>query len=245
MKRAYANLRAIDKRKPSGKVTPRCHQCEFKQRSPTRYPPLPSPPAKDGQLEVLPEAIDVLEADVPQPPALVFDECKNVVGTVRSADVRRADLIERDHLATLLAPPPEVLTHHVIVHPLAPRPATGDVFAVQERAAGIEQPEDFPIKGALPFVGEVMNRQAADDGVKRRLDSPEPVGGTEIGRGDRDPGAELAQPLAGFLHHDGREIDGDAHRLGERLQEAFQEDSIAGPKVQDASRGLLGRPDDA
>ena len=70
---------------------------------------LPSPPAEDGELEVLPEAIDVLEADVPQPPALVFDECEDVVGTVSSADVLRADLVERDYLATLLPPPPEVL----------------------------------------------------------------------------------------------------------------------------------------
>ncbi len=58
------------------------------------------------------------------------------------------------------------------------------MLAVQERAAGIEQPEDFPIKRTLPVVAEVMNRQAADDGVKRRLDFPEPVGGTKVGRGD-------------------------------------------------------------
>ena len=48
MKRAYANRRASDKRKPSRKATPRCHQFESRQRSPTRYPLLPSPPAEDG-----------------------------------------------------------------------------------------------------------------------------------------------------------------------------------------------------
>jgi hypothetical protein len=67
-----------------------------------------------------------------------------------------------------------------------------------------------------------MNRQAADDGIKGRFETPEPVGGTEVGLGDCSPGAELLKPPTGLLHHDGRKIDRNALRFGERFDKALQ-----------------------
>ena len=119
------------------------------------------------------------------------------------------------------------------------------MLAIQERAARTQQVENFSIESTLPVVGEMMNRQASDDGIEGRLDPPEPVGGTEVGLGDCSPGAELLQAPTGLLHHDRREIDDNPRRLGERFEKALQEDSISRPEVQDARRKPIARPDDA
>ena len=96
---------------------------------------LRSTPTEDGELEILPEAVDVLKADIPQPRALILDQGEDVVSPVGSADVFCADLLEGDRLALVLPPTPEVLAHRVVIHALTPNPAAGDVLAVQERAS--------------------------------------------------------------------------------------------------------------
>src|SRR5947209_13423237 len=48
-------------------------------------------PAKDRQLEVFPEAIDVAEADFAQPVALFLDRLQNVRGTVGTFHERSAN----------------------------------------------------------------------------------------------------------------------------------------------------------
>ena len=58
----------------------------------------------------------------------------------------------------------------------------------------------------------------------------------------REP--NLLQPPTGVLHHDRREIDGNARRLGERFEKALQEDSISRPEVQNARRKPVARPND-
>src|SRR5580704_13692075 len=54
---------------------------------------LPNPP-EDGQLEVFPEAIHVLEADVPQPLALLLQRCQDVGRPVGPLQVLCANLLQ-------------------------------------------------------------------------------------------------------------------------------------------------------
>ena len=64
--------------------------------------------------------------------------------------------------------------HRIVEHRLDPRCWAGHVLAVDEDAVRRQQMVNLLVQFALPFVGQVMDREPRDHGIERPLDHGQP-----------------------------------------------------------------------
>jgi hypothetical protein len=180
--------------------------------------------------------IDLAEAEVAQPAALFLDGDEDVGGSVRALEELPQHLLARDRLAVLAPPLPDVLGHGVVEDLFQVRRGTGDVLAVDEAAAVGEHLVDLAVQRPLALVGQVVDGEAADDGVEGAGDGPPPGRLGQVGLDDGGARAEIRQLPAGLFEHRRREIEGDAGGVRERPQDGGQQQAVAGAQVEDAAR---------
>ena len=117
---------------------------------------------------------------------------------------------------------------------------------VGEGPARGQQIEQLAIERAFALVFQVMNGEAGDDGVERRVrrDRVAPGGRGQIGLHERRLGRQRREPLSGGGEHGRREID--EHRLGGGVarEQHRAEDAIPRTQIEESPHRLPAVRDD-
>src|SRR5205814_5900157 len=92
-------------------------------------------PAKDRQLEVFPEAIDVAEADLAQPVALFLNRFQNVGRAVGAFHESPPNFFWTDVLAEFAPALVEMVCHRVVEHFFDERCGAGDRLRIKKQPA--------------------------------------------------------------------------------------------------------------
>src|SRR5205085_2804248 len=121
--------------------------------------------AENRQLEGLPEAIHTAETERAQPATLLPDRRHDIRATAGTVAIVAVQLLSIHRLAKLAAAGEQMIGHGAVEQILDARRRTGDVFAVDERAAHRQQVEDLAVQRPLAFVRQMVDGEAADNGV--------------------------------------------------------------------------------